>query len=734
MKIVAFTLDALFALIMTSMAIALLLYFSYVPQSPYLSSFTEAQGILNTLLSSNASAVADSNPTVAAMVNQNLASGEQAPQYIYYMGGNARGPLGPTISTIFQVGSPVSTPVVAGYGDVFFGAGNVLYAFNASGPLAWSYNAITKVMGAPVLYNGWVIFANTVNITAINAHNGEIVWSTNAIWNNGGSELSAPLLEYGGRIIAGTSSTSNNIYSIHANNGSIAWSINQGGFLPDSFAIADGSLLAMSSSGVLALYDNSGLADTTNMIWSSDLTPLGSITKMISTGNIIAYGVDGCDAGASCYNETSIDGNVYYSYAIPASLDYDIQGVGYYGPYIVYQSADQVSMIKSTRAVAWTNQFYTGSDATVEYNTTPAVSATTVYTIWGTNVLRAQNLSTGKLLWQTNIPYGPLSYNLTLAYGRLYVTAGDMVIGYGACNANPNYPILSVAQTLYLNGDGSCADALLNGVSPMANYSVFGSSRTQNAFWLLPTNDIASFNGQSSTIETGAGYGAQPEVTISFWMDAAGFSSNTQIPFDSSPAGLWRVSVLPSNNFMIDPGSHANILVLRSSNLQPYNVMYNSWQMITLTAQDNNLNTAYKFYVNGTLINSSSVIGSTISAVNALVFGGASYNGMLADVQIYSTALSPQKVAQLYREGIQGGPLGNAGVEAWYPLDGDANDYVNASGSGYPYNVVYKAADYLPKGLVNAYEIDKASALVPARNYSGAGNFGLYNVGVLAWR
>lgn len=717
MKGVAFTLDALFALIMTSIAVAVLLYFNYVPQAPYLSSFTGAQSLLDTMLASNVSSISGGDPVAAAMVNQQLASGEDAPEFINYIGGNMRGPSGPWISTLFNANSAITTPVVAGYGNIYFGAGNVLYAINASGHPAWSYNAKSALVVAPILYNGWVVIANNTNMTALNAYNGSIAWSNDQVEEACGcAPISTPLLEYNNRLIVGT--YADYIGSDYAANGTIAWSLSTPSYLPASIAIADGSIAVMSSAGKLELFDNSGIAQTSGVIWSSNLAPYGSVTHIISTGNIIAYGA------GSDINETGINGNIFYS-----TTGYgQVEGVGYYGPYIAYQTADAVVMIKSAKSVSWSTTFSQLSQTAM--NVTPAVSGSAVYTLWNGGYLLAQNLSTGAVLWQTRIPYSNVGKNLTLAYGRLYVTAGNTVIGYGACSADPDYPILSAAETLYVNGDGSCADQLLDSTLPMYNYSIFGT--TANTFYFMPANDIASFNGRNSMIQTGGGYGAPVSFTLSFWM--LPYVSANQVPVGSNTAGLWQVALTPGNYFVVNPGTASGAEI--SYQGAPYPVKYGQWQMVTLTAVDNNANTQYKFYVNGTLINSSTISGSIISSINGLVFGGLSqpYNGLLANVQVYSGVLSPQQVAQLYEDGIQGSPLANSGAVSWYPLDGDANDYINASDSGYPYNMAYKGNSYLPKELLNAYEIDKTTAVLPARNYSNGNGYGLYNVGVYAWR
>ena len=61
----------------------------------------------------------------------------------------------------------------------------------------------------------------------------------------------------------------------------------------------------------------------------------------------------------------------------------------------------------------------------------------------------------------------------------------------------------------------------------------------------------------------------------------------------------------------------------------------------------------------------------------------APFIGKIADIQIYDGILSKTQILGLYAEGFGGGPLANANLIGWWPLDGNANDY-----SGNAYNGV----------------------------------------------
>ena len=65
------------------------------------------------------------------------------------------------------------------------------------------------------------------------------------------------------------------------------------------------------------------------------------------------------------------------------------------------------------------------------------------------------------------------------------------------------------------------------------------------------------------------------------------------------------------------------------------------------------------------------------------------FSGYVADVQIYNSSLDANSVMALYQEGIGGVPVNLQNLVAWYPLNGNANDYSGDVNNGVPTNVVY---------------------------------------------
>ncbi len=69
------------------------------------------------------------------------------------------------------------------------------------------------------------------------------------------------------------------------------------------------------------------------------------------------------------------------------------------------------------------------------------------------------------------------------------------------------------------------------------------------------------------------------------------------------------------------------------------------------------------------------------------VDGPQYWNGSIADVQLYNTALSQAQILELYSEGLGSAPISNAGLVGWWPLDGNPNDYSGNNNNGVAMNI-----------------------------------------------
>ncbi len=709
MKGIAFTLDAIFALVIAVAGIAILLYFQYYPESPFALRSTHAQAAMSLLLSTNTSSITGSSKILEALANQQLGSNQSWDQFMGQAtkaGSQGIGPTGAFISNIINANAPITTGVVADYGNLYFAAGGTLYAVNASGYPVWTKNVGSAVSTTPALYDNMLIYWTSSGISAVSAFNGSAIWSTGI----SGASPGAPITIYHGEIIASTSG--GNLELLYPNNGTVYSITTLSSGYGKSVATAAGSISAMSSTNTIILLTNVNGAATQGQIWSNSLAADSS--GVASYADAIAYG-DGSYANISDINGTAMIADV--------NTGSQVSGVAVSQSGIfVFQSASRTMAITSGGATLWLTNM-PGAYGSAYPGTIPVISNNEVYSLWSNNdTLVAQNLSTGSVLWYSRIPYSPVNPAMTLAYGRLYVIAGSKILAYGSCNVDPQGSVLQVAATLYLNNQGSCADYILNGIQPLSNYSM----EVGNVF--LPGVNLATFNSvEGSYGVSGSGYQTPGALSISFWIYPEGLTGGTQYIIGSNPGNLWSIGLTSAGNVIFEPGT--------SGQATSNQLVQDKWQFVTMTAVDSFSNLSYALYINGIRQTSGTFVGQNIQSINNITFGSRSdtFSGILADVQVYGSVLNATQIGLLYQSGAQGGTLSGANPLSWWPLDGDANDYGVESNAAYTFNVIYSGGNYVPQGLIDAYEVGKASTVVPVLNYTTQYQ-NLYNIGVDSWR
>ncbi|MEM3178166.1 MAG: PQQ-binding-like beta-propeller repeat protein [Candidatus Micrarchaeaceae archaeon] len=718
MRAVIFTLDAVFALIVASVSISILLYVNYITPTPYTLHYSEAASIMQELSSASISSIASSNPIAYSIVQQSNGENETWPMQMknaYGDAGNPYGPIAPLLYVVFTANSPITTPVIADYGKLFFASSNVLYAVNATtGSLAWTKSTQTSVSGSPAVYDGVLFYSNTSDIVAVNAQNGAQVWSTNAL---SGVALSAPIQVYAGKLLLGA--INNNLYAVYANNGTVAWSISVGA-PPASIVAVDGSIAVRTTSNMVALI--SGTSNSMVVAWSKSFP--ASTTALSSLGNAFVYGV------GTYANATYTDGSSDFSY----STGQTVNGSTAYRGIAAYQLRSGDGVITASGTGVWSLPM-PSSFGYAYFGAEPVLSDGFLYTLWSNNTIVAQNASTGSIVWHTSVPKqfiggdDALSPQMTLAYGRLYIIANNKILAYGSCNAQANDNILHAAAQLYINGDGSCATALADYMRPMANYSILINST------YAPGMEAASFNGASSYINLlGNASLMSNDYTWAFWIKPSTWNANAMIIGENTNAAgapyLEEQVNATSDRYQFSVnGSSAHGTVYAKASV-------GSWQFVV--AEYSITTESMYIYVNGSLASTQKKVLTTRTPGNITVgwspVTNLYFNGEMADLQIYDTELSAQQVEQLYLRGIGGGPVDTQDLVAWYPLEGDTNDYsakpiVN---TGYAVGISYAPSGYLPLSLSNAFEISKSTVSMPLVNASGFSR--IYNVGVYTWR
>jgi hypothetical protein len=180
-------------------------------------------------------------------------------------------------------------------------------------------------------------------------------------------------------------------------------------------------------------------------------------------------------------------------------------------------------------------------------------------------------------------------------------------------------------------------------------------------------------------------------ITVEAWIDAPTSSSYEGVVDKGRDLyGGWSLNIgeIPNKaSFKVHiSGTNRDIIA-------GGNYIANSWTQLVGTFDG----TTLKIYQNGTLSNSILYSGTIGTDSYPLSIGdtndGLFYNGLISNVQLYSIALTPTQVRQLYKEGPVGAPISTSNVVGWWPLNGNAYDYSGNGNTGTPTSVTYPSAN-----------------------------------------
>ncbi|MDE1824485.1 MAG: LamG domain-containing protein, partial [Candidatus Micrarchaeota archaeon] len=123
-------------------------------------------------------------------------------------------------------------------------------------------------------------------------------------------------------------------------------------------------------------------------------------------------------------------------------------------------------------------------------------------------------------------------------------------------------------------------------------------------------------------------------------------------------------------------------------------VSLNTWVQVAGT-YDGTTATVYVNGVNVASANTSYTVNpSCVMRIGAGFTEGSPtyyFNGSLANLQIYNTSMPAGDIKALYTEGVGGAPINVRNLTAWYPLNGDSNDYSGNYRNGNPTSIVWNA-------------------------------------------
>lgn len=215
---------------------------------------------------------------------------------------------------------------------------------------------------------------------------------------------------------------------------------------------------------------------------------------------------------------------------------------------------------------------------------------------------------------------------------------------------------------------GSCSVYRPNGPASTFDIDLAGACENQ-----IPQS-VAWFSTQSSYINVPQGNPLSTnDLTVTFWIDL----NQTSLPGQY----ILKDGTNPGWSFYVESDNQI-FFCLNGGDCYTNSITPNGWIFVAGTSQSSKSPQQAVLYINGAPVNTfSSVPSSTPSSIlmGSLAPGRAQLSGQLSNVQIYNTSLSANDIYQLYLEGIGGDPAVLQKLDAWYPLNGNANDY---SGDG----------------------------------------------------
>ena len=208
---------------------------------------------------------------------------------------------------------------------------------------------------------------------------------------------------------------------------------------------------------------------------------------------------------------------------------------------------------------------------------------------------------------------------------------------------------------------------------------------------------VASFNGQNGLIPISSFSNTrQNSITIDGWVYISGFTgSNGDQEWWTDGAGASTIGLQSYPNTF--PGATSATLTdfLHNATNSGYGgcnmeAKLNTWYFVAEVVNSSDIDT---LYVNGKAVPGCSYSFSNPGIETSITIGayspgysgaGSVMDGLESDIQIYNTALSANDVQALYQEGIGGAPIKIQNLVAWYPLNGNANDYSGNGNNGVP--------------------------------------------------
>ncbi len=207
----------------------------------------------------------------------------------------------------------------------------------------------------------------------------------------------------------------------------------------------------------------------------------------------------------------------------------------------------------------------------------------------------------------------------------------------------------------------------------------------------------AYFNGASSSIVSPLATNAVVGTTISSWFYAANTNALGTIVLLGLNGGTNGYGVYEGGS--PSPCSPGTLSILESDVrwiCTGVSISADTWYYVSLVSSaSGSSDVVYNLYLNGADVYTSPPESLPSAPTVSTIIGDdnspAHFDGYLSNVQIYTAALSSPQEYALYSQGISAFPLAGASLAAWYPLDGNADNYAQPPGNGLPTDIAYYA-------------------------------------------
>jgi len=286
-----------------------------------------------------------------------------------------------------------------------------------------------------------------------------------------------------------------------------------------------------------------------------------------------------------------------------------------------------------------------------------------------------------------------------------YVAGITHTYGNATVFVTSNTPVHAISgQAFLFNGNSSTA-ANLRGWWPLeqsSGSSVYDFSGYFNTGSFTDPNwqpleesstafKVAEFDGSSYDNATTAETYARG-ITISAWINNTGTGTYWQNIAEVSGGPYtpetFDIGVTAANGLAVARWNNQGDSLSGGSSAapQPSGGTITANTPYLVTGVWNGANNTITVYINGNPVATSPGNGTYAVAIGKIDIGGAypgmdAFNGRISNVQVYNTSLQQSYIKQIYKNGIDGAPINNAGLVGWFPLDGDPNDY---SANNYP--------------------------------------------------